>query len=88
MPVQKTPFLCIRKIRQVFNAPASPQRKAEETQVVGDMPVDVLMGKGAGTYTCAVTYGNSNSPQLEEAGADFIIDDVAELIPNGVTVWA
>ena len=53
--------------------------KAEETLVVGDMPVDVLMGKGAGTHTCAVTYGNADKVQLEEAGADFIIDDMAEL---------
>ena len=53
--------------------------KPEETLVVGDMPVDVLMGKGAGAYTCAVTYGNASRAQLEEAGADFIIDDMAEL---------
>lgn len=52
---------------------------AEETLVVGDMPVDMLMGKGAGTHTCGVTYGNANRAQLEEAGADFIIDDMAEL---------
>ena len=54
--------------------------KAEETMVVGDMPVDVLMGKGAGAYTCAVSYGNASRTQLEEAGADFIIDDMAELL--------
>ena len=53
--------------------------KPKETLVVGDMPVDVLMGKGAGTFTCAVTYGNASRAQLEEAGADFIIDDMAEL---------
>ena len=54
--------------------------KAEETLVVGDMPVDVLMGKGAGTRTCAVTYGNASRTELEEAGADSIIDDMAELM--------
>ena len=30
---------------------------AEEALVVGDMPVDIQMGKGAGVRTCAVTYG-------------------------------
>ena len=54
--------------------------QAGETLVVGDMPVDVLMGKGAGAHTCAVTYGNASRAQLEVAGADFLIDDMAELL--------
>ena len=52
---------------------------AEEALVVGDMPVDVLMGSRAGAHTCAVTYGNASRAQLEEAGADFILDDFAQL---------
>ena len=52
---------------------------AAETLVVGDMPVDILMGRQAGARTCAVTYGNATRRQLEEAGADFIIDDMADL---------
>ena len=47
---------------------------ADDTLVVGDMPVDILMGRNAGTRTCSVTYGNASCQQLEEAGADFIID--------------
>ena len=53
---------------------------AHEALVVGDMPVDILMGAGAGARTCAVTYGNASRQQLAAAGADFIIDDMAELI--------
>ena len=53
---------------------------AEETLVVGDMPVDILMGRNAGAKTCGVTYGNASRQQLEEAGADFVIDDMEELI--------
>ncbi|MBQ9667203.1 MAG: HAD-IA family hydrolase [Prevotella sp.] len=53
---------------------------ADETLVVGDMPVDILMGRNAGTRTCGVTYGNASRQQLEEAGADFVIDDMEELI--------
>ena len=52
----------------------------EETIVVGDMPVDILMGKRAGAMTCGVTYGNSCREALSEAGADMIIDHFPELL--------
>jgi len=52
---------------------------AVETLVVGDMPVDIRMGKGAGARTCAVTYGNASRQDLSEAGADAVIDDFADL---------
>ncbi len=52
----------------------------EQTLVVGDMPVDILMGKNAGVYTCGVTYGNSDRDSLLEAGADFVIDSMSELL--------
>lgn len=52
----------------------------EQTLVVGDMPMDILMGKNAGVYTCGVTYGNSDKDSLLEAGADFIIDGINELL--------
>ena len=42
---------------------------ASETLVVGDMPVDILMGKGAGCTTCGVTYGNATREELVEAFA-------------------
>lgn len=47
--------------------------------VVGDMPVDIQMGKAAGARTVAVTYGNASREALSETGADFIIDTFAEL---------
>lgn len=52
-----------------------------ETLVVGDMPVDIQMGLGAGARTCGVTYGNSNREALTEAGAHYVIDDFGELGP-------
>lgn len=52
---------------------------ADEALVVGDMPVDILMGRGAGAYTCGVTFGNSNRAALEAAGAHAVIDDFEEL---------
>lgn len=54
---------------------------ASETLVVGDMPVDILMGAAAGTHTCAVTYGNASADELSSAGADFLIDNMSELVP-------
>jgi phosphoglycolate phosphatase len=51
-----------------------------ETLVVGDMSVDILMGVNAGTYTCGVTWGNGTKEELEEAGANFIINRIEDLI--------
>ena len=53
---------------------------ADETLVVGDMDVDILMGVNAGTKTCGVTWGNATKDALNKAGADFIIDRMEELI--------
>jgi phosphoglycolate phosphatase len=38
------------------------------------------MGVNAGAKTCGVTYGNGKRKELEEAGADYIIDSIDELI--------
>ena len=54
--------------------------EASETLVVGDMAVDILMGANAGAKTCGVTWGNGTRKELQEAGADFIIDSMKELI--------
>ena len=54
---------------------------ASHTLVVGDMAVDILMGARAGAHTCGVTWGNGSRHDLEEAGADHIIDSIEELLP-------
>ena len=51
-----------------------------ETLVVGDMNVDIMMGKNAGTATCAVTYGNGTLTDLLSAHPDYIIPTFAELL--------
>ncbi|MBQ9636542.1 MAG: HAD-IA family hydrolase [Prevotella sp.] len=53
---------------------------ASETIVVGDMPVDVMMGRNAGMLTCGVSYGNASREQLEASGADYVIDDMSALL--------
>ena len=52
---------------------------ASQTLVVGDMNVDILMGLNAGARTCGVTYGNGTRRELEDAGANYIIDSIDEL---------
>ena len=54
--------------------------EAARTLVVGDMPVDILMGSKAGCKTCGVTYGNGTLEELTQGGAEFIINDMAELV--------
>lgn len=52
----------------------------EQAIVVGDMPMDILMGKNAGVRTCGVTYGNADRETLLSSGADYVIDSIGELI--------
>ena len=53
--------------------------EASDALVVGDMPVDIQMGLGAGAFTCGVSYGNSDRDALLAAGAHYVIDDFSEL---------
>lgn len=53
--------------------------EASQTLVIGDMPVDIAMGKRAGTRAFGVSYGNATAEELQEAGADCIMGDLAEL---------
>lgn len=50
------------------------------TLVVGDSAVDIECGKRAGTYTCGISYGYRDRNELVTAGADWIIDDIMELV--------
>ncbi len=51
----------------------------EEALVIGDMPMDIQMAKGAGVSACGVTYGNATGEELWAAGADFVIDEICGL---------
>ena len=52
----------------------------EEALVVGDTKYDIEMGSRAGTRTCGVTYGNGSRRELQEAGADYLIDYFEEIL--------
>lgn len=64
----------------VLKTLAALSTEASEALVVGDMPVDIQMGLGAGAWTCGVTYGNSDRASLLEAGANYVIDDFGQLL--------
>ena len=68
------------KPEPVLNTLAAMQLDASETLVVGDMAVDILMGVNAGAKTCGVTWGNGTRRELMEAGADFIIDQIEDIV--------
>ena len=68
------------KPEPVLKTLANMHFDAGETLVVGDMAVDIQMGANAGTKTCGVTWGNGTKDELVQAGADYIIDNIEELI--------
>ena len=68
------------KPEPVLKTLAAMHYDACETLVVGDMAVDIQMGTNAGTKTCGVTWGNGTREELNEAGADYIIDRMEDLL--------
>ncbi len=55
-------------------------QEAAHTLVVGDMPVDIAMGKGAGCLTAGVTYGNSSRADLTVACPSYILNSLPEIL--------
>lgn len=52
---------------------------AADCLFVGDSRMDIQTGQACGMQTCGVSWGYRSRASLEEAGADFIADTVAEL---------
>ncbi len=53
---------------------------AEECLYIGDSEVDAKTGKNAGVKTICVTWGFRTREELEDAGADCLIDKAEELL--------
>lgn len=54
--------------------------RTDECLMVGDSAVDILSGKAAGVRTCGFTGGFRGREELEAAGADYLIDDIGQLV--------
>jgi phosphoglycolate phosphatase len=52
----------------------------ETALIVGDSHFDIETGKNAGIMTCGVTYGFGSRQELEDSGADVIIDRLEDLM--------
>jgi len=52
----------------------------ESSSMVGDHPMDIKIGKHAGTLTIGVLTGYSTSDELIKAGADIIVGKAADII--------
>ena len=51
-----------------------------EAIVVGDTHYDIEMCRNAVVPTCGVTYGNGTRQELEDAGANYLIDDFKAIV--------
>ena len=54
--------------------------KPEEALVVGDATFDIQMAHNAKVKAVGVTYGNGKRKEMEECGAEWIIDDFSQLL--------
>jgi HAD superfamily hydrolase (TIGR01509 family) len=48
--------------------------------MIGDLPVDIMAGKAAGVATVGITHGFGSRESLEAAGADYVADNLAEVL--------
>ena len=53
--------------------------RPERSYFVGDMPVDIMTGLNAGMHPVAVPWGFRGGEELLAAGAEFLLEDAAEL---------
>ncbi|MAM63819.1 HAD-IA family hydrolase [Maritimibacter sp. UBA3975] len=60
----------------------------EDAVFVGDTTYDIEAGRAAGVSTIGVTWGYHAARDLEQAGADAVIDRVADLVPTIERLWS
>lgn len=65
----------------VETAMADVGGSAARSVMIGDTSYDIEMGRNAGLRTIGVSWGNHEADDLQEAGADIIIEDWAQLTP-------
>lgn len=60
----------------------------QQALVVGDTPLDIAAAHGAGAVGVGVASGHFSVEQLEEAGADFVLESLREPLPGVMEVVA
>lgn len=68
------------KERTLAAALASARVPGQRTVMVGDHAADILAGRANGTATIGVTWGTGARIELEEAGADAVVEEPTELL--------
>lgn len=65
----------------VFNKLTSNNANIDigKTIIIGDMDIDIKMGKNAGIKTCWVTYGFGEKKDVASLNPDIVIDNMIEL---------
>ena len=66
----------------VYHALAELGVDREDAAYVGDSEVDVALARNAGLPLIAVSWGFRGRRALEEAGAELVVDDAAQLLEN------
>lgn len=56
------------------------QTKPKDAMLVGDHPTDVIAGNNAGLTTVGVLSGRTKKENFEEAGADYIVADIRDIL--------
>lgn len=65
----------------ILNALSLTGCKPEAAVMIGDLPADVMAAHAAGVRCIGITHGFGSRETLEAAGADFIVDSLAEIPP-------
>lgn len=78
VPLKPDPIAVINTMKDLGVAP-------EECLYVGDTAVDMKTGKSAGIYTIGVLWGFRSREEMEQAGADIIVKDPAEIYELALT---
>jgi phosphoglycolate phosphatase len=73
-PQRKPEPMGIRRLMEDLQVPAA------KTMMVGDSDTDVLTGRNAKVWTCAVTYG-FGAASLKDTPPDLLLEDLRELPP-------
>ena len=67
--------------RERFGGRIHPQ----EMVIIGDTPADVVCGKTIGARTLAVATGGADWEELERAGPDLLVPNLAEVVLDDLT---